>query len=135
MVLLIVLLLIIALIKRIRTAIAIICEASKAVTGVFITLFFPVFPLLIEAGVLLYFIATTVYLATAGTAVYKQANSTSASVSCTPSDSTYQCYFYKYGWDSASTVDQVMQWLSDNQWFPHVYNLFMFYWVESFVVG
>ena len=133
--LLIIILLIIALIKRIRVAIQIICEASKAITGVFITLFFPIFPLILEVAVLLYFIATSVYLSTAGSAVYKSANATNSSVYCTPSDTTYQCYFYKYGWDSQSTMDQVMKFLSEYQWLPHIYNLFMFYWVESFIIG
>lgn len=64
--LLVIILLVIALFKRLRLAIQLICEGSKAVQNVFLTLFFPIFPLILELAVLLYFIATSIYLSTAG---------------------------------------------------------------------
>lgn len=133
--LVVILLLTIALIKRIRVAIRIIVEASRAVTSISISLFWPIVPLLLEIAFFIYFIAVAVYLSTAGVAIYKNANSTDSSVTCTDPNSN-QCYFYKYGWDtSSSLVDQVMKFLSEHQWLPHIINLFMFYWVESFIIG
>lgn len=134
-ILVVILLLTIALIKRIRVAIRIIVEASRAVSGVFISLFWPTVPLLLEIAAFIYFIAVAVYLSTAGVAIYKSANTTDSSVTCTDPNSN-QCYFYKYGWDtSTNVVDQVMKFLSEYQWLPHIINLFMFYWVESFIIG
>ena len=55
-VLLVVLLLILFLIKRVRLAIRLIGEASRAVTSVFLTLLFPLIPLLLQIGLLAYFV-------------------------------------------------------------------------------
>ena len=68
--LLIIILLLIALFKRLRLAIQLICEGSKAVQSVFLTLFFPIFPLIMELAVLLYFISTSIYLSTAGKFIF-----------------------------------------------------------------
>ena len=106
-ILLVILLLIVALIKRIRLAIRIIVEASRAVTGVFLSLFWPLVPLILEVAALVYFLAVAVYLSTAGQAIYKSANSTTNATTCVDA-SQAQCYFYKYGWDASSNVvDQV----------------------------
>jgi choline transporter-like protein 2/4/5 len=135
-ILLIVLLLVLVLIKRLRIAIQLIREASKAVTSVFICLFFPFVPLSLEILALVYFMGTAVYLSCSGTALFQYANSSSTSVSCSPSTSNSSlCLFYKYGFDNSSTVNTVMYWLSQYQYIPHIYNFFMFFWVEAFIVG
>lgn len=157
-VLLILLLLILVLFKRLRFAIQIICEASKAITSVFLSVIFPVFPLILRLAFLVYFIGTAVYLACAGSALYQLVNTnttnssnssnvtvlSSTSQSCDPSvtlssltnSSTYMCLFYRYGVDIAdSYINKALVFLSDYQWLPQLYNLFMLFWTEAFLSG
>ena len=140
-ILLVVLLILLVLVKRLRFAIQIICEASKAVQGIFITLVFPVLPLLLQLGFLVYFVANAVLLASAGNAIFKVANSTSSSTatgsSCTPGSSTSSviCVFYSYGFDSSSTFNSMMAFLSTYQYVPQLFNIFMFFWIQAFIVA
>ncbi len=148
------------LFKRLRMAIQIICEASKAITSTVLSVFFPIIPLVLQLAFLLYYIAVAVYLACMGNALYKLAstNSTSSnssnttnittfvatSVSCNPSltasyltnTSSYVCLFYRYGVDSAdSYISQALVFLSDYQWLPQLYNIFMLLWTWAFMNG
>ena len=137
-VLFIVLLLCLVLFKRIRLAIQFIREASKATSSLFLTLIFPVFPLLFKAIFLAYFVATGVILACSGKTIYRNANSTNASVSCNPSVTSVngvQCVFYRYGFDTTDIYNSVMGFLSTYQWAPQLFNLFMLFWTEAFIVG
>ena len=134
--LLVILLLFLILIKRLRLAIQLIREASKAVTSVFLTLIFPIIPLTLEVLALVYFVATGVYLSCSGNAIFQSANSTNSSVSCNPSTAnTTLCYFYKYGFDNSTTLNMIMYYLAQYQWIPQLYNLFMLYWVQAFIIG
>lgn len=140
-ILLIVLLLILVLIKRLRIAIQLIREASKAISTVFLTLLFPVFPLFLQLGFLAYFIANAVILSCSGTSLFKVANSTNSSSnigdSCNPDSTTdgALCVFYRYGFDPTSVYNSVISFMNTYQWVPQLYNLFMFFWVEAFIVG
>ncbi len=140
-VLLIILLLIIFLIKRLRLAIQLIREASKAVVSLFITLIFPIIPLLIQLGFLAYFLITAVILASSGKNIYKVANSTNSSIkigdTCDINNlmNGVTCTFYTFGFDSTSMVNSVIDFLYNNQWLPQLFNFFMFLWFESFIVG
>ena len=140
-VLFVVLLLTLVLLKRLRFAIQIICEASKAVQGVFITLVFPIIPLLFQLAFLVYFICNALLLASAGNAIFKVANSTSNSIktgdSCTSgsSSSSVTCVFYSYGFDSSSTFNSIMSFLSTYQYVPQLFNIFMLFWVQAFIVA
>lgn len=139
-ILLLVLVLLIFLIKRIRLAIQLICESSKAVSSVFFTLLFPIVPLLLQIGFLVYFVANAVILACAGKTIFKVANSTNSSFqigdTCSPTNlEGVECVFYKYGFDSKSAINSVIEFLNKYQWIPQLYNLFMFFWVQAFVVG
>lgn len=87
-ILLVLLLIIIAVIKRLRLAIQLIVEASKAVSDIFISVFFPIIPLILEIGFLVYFAATAIFLACNGTAVYQLANSTNTTTSVSNSTSS-----------------------------------------------
>ena len=147
-VLLIVLLLILVLIKRLRLAIQLVREGSKAITGVFLTVLFPIVPLLLEMGFLAYFIATAVYLACAGSSIYRvvntsnSTNSTSVASSCDPTQFSVsnasaglQCLFYRYGVEANSYMDYTLLFLNNYQWLPQIYNLFMLFWTEAFLMG
>ena len=136
-ILFIVLLLSLVLIKRLRLAIQIICEASRATASVFLTLIFPIIPLCLKAGFLAYFVSTGVILACSGKTLYRNANSTNISISCTPgvSVSGVQCVFYRYGFDTTDIFNNVMGFLSTYQWLPQLYNLFMLFWTQAFLVG
>ncbi len=140
-ILLVLLILMIFLIKRIRLAIQLICEASKAITSVFLTLIFPIVPLLLQVGFLAYFLTNAVILACSGKKIYKVANATNVSVnigdSCNSAGTIngVQCVFYKYGFDTQSTYSTVIGFLSANQYVPQIYNIFMLFWVQAFIVG
>lgn len=148
-VLLIVLLLILVLIKRLRLAIQLVREGSKAITGVFLTVLFPIFPLIFEMAFLAYFIATAVYLACAGSSIYRVVNTTnstnssiSVSLTCDPkhfsvsnASAGLQCLFYRYGVEADSLIDSTLQFLNNYQWLPQIYNLFMLFWTEAFLMG
>lgn len=69
--LVILLLIVLVLCKRIRIAIAMITEASKAVSAIKTTLIFPLIPWLLQLALFAWFIAVAVYLVTNGTAQYK----------------------------------------------------------------
>lgn len=109
--LLIVLLLILFLVRRVRLAIKLIGEASRAVTAIFTSLFFPILPLALQLGFLAYFVANAVILACAGKNLYRVANTTNSTAnktglvligdSCDPSNGIYiqqgvLCVFYRY---------------------------------------
>ena len=158
--LVILLLITLVLFKRLRMAIQIICEASKAITSTVLSVLFPVIPLVLQLAFLAYYLAVAVYLACMGNALYKLAstNSTSSnssnttnittyastSQSCNPSlttsyltnTSSYVCLFYRYGVDSADTyISQALVFLSDYQWLPQLYNIFMLFWTWAFMNG
>lgn len=154
-ILIVLFLIILILIKRLWLAIQIICEASKAITSVFLSVIFPVIPLLLQLAFLVYFIAVAVYLACSGSSLYKMvstntSNSTntttlsSTTTSCDPSvsvssltnSSTYMCLFYRYGVDSADNyINAALVFLNDYQWLPQLYNLFMLFWTQAFLSG
>ncbi|XP_078343267.1 choline transporter-like protein 4 isoform X2 [Oculina patagonica] len=69
--LVILLLIVLVLCKRIRIAISMIKEASKAVAAIKSSLFFPLIPWLLQLALFTWFIAVNVYLVTNGTAEYK----------------------------------------------------------------
>lgn len=138
-ILIIILLILLVLFKRLRFAIQIICEASKAVSSVFLTLIFPIIPLALELGFLAYFIVNAVLMACSGQAIFKVANATNSSSSvgdsCSPSVSTAGaiCVFYKYGYEANSALNSIIAFLNTYQYVPQLFNIFMMFWVEAFV--
>ena len=76
--LLIVLLLILFLVKRVRLAIRLIGEASRAVTTVFTSLLFPLLPMALQLGFLAYFVVNAVALACSGQNLFKVVNTTNS---------------------------------------------------------
>nr|CAD7580301.1 unnamed protein product [Timema californicum] len=80
--LVIVLLILLFLRKRINVAVALIKEGSKAVGSITSTLIFPLVPWVLECGVVAYFIATALYLASCSDPVYKITGITNTSCVC-----------------------------------------------------
>ncbi|XP_070531870.1 choline transporter-like protein 2 [Ptychodera flava] len=129
---LILLLLVIFLFNRIRLAIALIKEGSRAVSSMMFTLLWPIIPFVLELALFAIWIVLAVYLATSGEASYKiatapsdypLANGTDCDVTTFDGNSTTaQCIFTAYDGDS-------------NLFRMQVYNLFGLFWIMSFIVA
>jgi solute carrier family 44 (choline transporter-like protein), member 2/4/5 len=131
-VLIIVFLLIIFLAKRVRLAIKLIQEASKAVIGIFITLFFPILPFLLQIGLFIYFAGVALYIASIATFEYKTSNGTNAT-KCDPTDFIFSRNLTDIKCIYAGL--KLNEFFGKYQWLPQLYNLFVFFWTEAFVVG
>ncbi|XP_069121444.1 choline transporter-like protein 2 [Argopecten irradians] len=127
------LLIFIFLVKRICIAIELIKEASRAIGHMIFTLIWPIFPFLLQVCVVGYFGVSVAFIASMGQAEYYN-NSTNTStdgvnyylerVTCTPNDTTLGslCDFVKYGGTEYIIPMQVFM-------------LFMFLWLNNFVIA
>jgi len=116
------LLILLVLFKRLRIALAILKEASKAVGYNFFSLFWPFIPFLLQIGIFAYWAVVSVYLATAGKPIYRIAfnetleNSTNTPLGeiCDPnkwnnSDGMIgDCVFWEYGYDPQVDLDSIL---------------------------
>jgi choline transporter-like protein 2/4/5 len=146
--------------KRIRLSIELIKESSRAIVDMPSCLFWPIFPFVLQFGVIIYCILTALYLASAGVYLYKVAfdNATrpdpfdrtfEVGDLCEPmsfnaihANTSYSCVFYKYGFNRASGDystpsyrESFFEFLDDHHWVPQVYVVFMFFWLTSFISG
>ena len=117
------LLILLVIFKRLRIALAILQEASKAVGYNFFSLFWPFIPVLLQFGVFAYWAVVAVYLATAGKPIYRVAfnqtiGNSSTLVSgeiCDPNkwnntDGTNgECVFWQYGYDPQVDLDSILK--------------------------
>ena len=78
------LLVLIFLRNRIRIAIALIGQGSKAVGHVMSTLVFPIFPWILQVLIIGYYVAVAVYLASVGNSSFKVAGLNQTGCSCQP---------------------------------------------------
>ena len=119
LILLITLLILLFLLPRLRVALALLQEASKAVGYNFFSLFWPFVPFLLQIGVFAYWAVVAVYLSTAGKPIYRiamnetLANETNVQLGeiCNPNDNTTsfgQCVFWQYGYDPQVDLDQIL---------------------------
>ncbi|ESO92820.1 hypothetical protein LOTGIDRAFT_120296 [Lottia gigantea] len=134
-VLIILLLIIIFLCSRIRIAIELIKEASRAVGSMFSTLLFPIVPFIFQIAFLAYWVVSAAFVASMGSAEYKGEiqNTTSDGVNyvleripCTPNVCNNLLYYLlisKYLNFFRYTI------------FMQVYMLFVFLWVMNFIVA
>jgi len=120
--LLISILVLLALIKRLRIALAILKEASKAVGYNIFSLFWPFIPFLLQIGIFVYWAIVAIYLATAGKPIYRIAynetiaNTTNVTLGgiCDPnrwntsSGLNGECVFWEYGYDPQLDLDSVL---------------------------
>lgn len=130
----IILLIVIFLRKRIRIAIALINESSKAVSHIMSALVFPLFPFVLQLIVFGFSGVVAVYLAATGKQTYKVFLYTGTGAMCqnytngsfcdpeTFNPICGQCAFYDYSGDG-------------NLWLAQFYNLFGFFWGMFFVDG
>jgi choline transporter-like protein 2/4/5 len=120
--LLISILVFLALVKRLRIALAILKEASKAVGYNFCSLFWPFIPFLLQIGVFAYWAIVSIYLATSGKPIYRIAynetigNTTNITLGgiCNPNKWNIsnglngQCVFWEYGYDPQVDLDSIL---------------------------
>ncbi|GFO17741.1 choline transporter-like protein 2 [Plakobranchus ocellatus] len=128
-ILVIFLLIILTLCGRIRLATNLIAEGSVAVSHMWCVLFWPITPFLLKAGVIIYFVTSTFYIASMGPKEFYNGTSDMADIldrfPCNPEgNSTLSelCGFVMYGGDEYKTP-------------MLIYMLFMFYWLINFVLA
>lgn len=137
----VILLLLIFLRNRIRIAIALIKEASKAIGHVMSSLFYPLFTFALLSVVIAYWAITAVFLSTSNEPIYKifnmgklecpHANQTCAPENYTTSDMKKdcpdsQCLFAFYGGESHYHKYLILL---------QFYNVFLFFWCANFVIA
>ncbi|GIY40639.1 choline transporter-like protein 4 [Caerostris darwini] len=118
--------------KRIRIAIALIKQASRAVGSMPSTLMFPIFPYLLMLIFFIFWTAVALYIASSGKASFVLADVPADSklkngTTCNPNKYNatgegIKCLFQTYG-------------LKDNLFTSHFYNLFGLFWGLFFSVG
>ncbi|CAF2332821.1 unnamed protein product [Rotaria sp. Silwood2] len=158
--LLISLLILFAILKRLRIALAILKEASKAVGYNFFSLFWPFIPFLLQIGVFVYWAFVAVYLATSGKPIYRIAyNETTENTTnlllgeiCDPNkwnnnnELNGTCVFWQYGYDPQVDLDSILNgtgnhfksfisFVNQYQWIPQIFSAFMLFWLTAFVIG
>ncbi|XP_077986585.1 choline transporter-like protein 2 [Glandiceps talaboti] len=129
---LILLLLVIFLFNRIRLAIALIKEGSRAVSSMMFTLLWPVIPFVLEVALFAIWIVMAVYLATSGEASYQiadapsdyaLANGTSCDVVTFDGNNTgAKCIFTEYAGDP-------------NLFRMQIYSLLGLFWIMNFIIA
>ncbi|KAL8625988.1 hypothetical protein ACOMHN_012580 [Nucella lapillus] len=136
--LLLFILIVLILAKRICIAIELIKEGSKAIGKMMLVLFWPVFPFILQIGVVAYWVTSALYIGSMGPKEYYRGNYTNIRavvssgdvnallrrVPCEPDNTTLGelCEFVKYGGTRYATGMQI-------------YMLFMFFWLMNFVVA
>lgn len=162
-------LIIIFLRTRIKLAAELIKEVSKAVFSIPSSLVWPLIPFLFEIGILVYCISISLYLASSGIQLFKivdlGANSTLVNSTfkigdyClpevftelkdelnNPANDLYECYFYKYGFNTTLPIGiqsetlskyftKGMEVINEYQWIPQAYTVFMLFWLTAFMMG
>jgi choline transporter-like protein 2/4/5 len=114
-------LILIVIFKRLRIALAILTEASKAVGYNFFSLLWPFLPFLLQIGIFAYWAVVSVYLSTAGKPIYRVASNETIGVSdnilpgdiCDPnkwnnSGNQGECVFWEYGYNPQVDLDSVL---------------------------
>uniref|UniRef100_A0A9J7WWJ8 Choline transporter-like protein n=1 Tax=Cyprinus carpio carpio TaxID=630221 RepID=A0A9J7WWJ8_CYPCA len=137
----VIILLLIFLRKRLRIAIALIKEASKAIGHVMSSLFYPLLTFALLSLVIAYWAITAVFLSTSNEPVYKVSNTTECMYStntCNPEVSTFnssnittecpgaECLFAFYGGETLYHKYLILF---------QFYNLFLFFWCANFVTA
>ncbi|CAF1095911.1 unnamed protein product, partial [Didymodactylos carnosus] len=158
-VLLIVLLILFVLRKRIRIALALIKEASRAIGKTPTTLIWPIIPLLLCIGIIVLCGSMAVFTASSSKPLFIVVNASANCCStytngsyCIPSsfnamynNTGASCVFLNYGYADNYAFDQLPQvhqyyrefirFLNKYKFIPHLYNLFGFLWFSTFITG
>lgn len=134
-------LILLALQKRLRKALAILKEASKAVGHNFFSLFWPFIPFVLQIGVFVYWACVAVSLSTSGKPIYRLAyNETVSNTTnillgeiCDPNKWNYTsglskaCVFWQYGYDPKVDLDSILNGLEILVYKNYIF-LFSFIW-------
>ncbi|XP_073721096.1 choline transporter-like protein 2 isoform X2 [Misgurnus anguillicaudatus] len=125
--------------NRIRIAVELMKEASRAIGYVMSSLFYPIFTFFLLTIVIAYWAVTAVFLSTSSQAVYKVFNETECSHSretCNPENFTLSdikkdcprsdCLFAFYGGETAYHKYLILF---------QFYNVFLFFWCANFVTA
>ncbi|XP_034003424.1 choline transporter-like protein 5-B isoform X4 [Trematomus bernacchii] len=126
--------------RRLRIAIALMKEGSKAISYVMSTLFYPIITFLLLAICIAYWAVTAVFLASSGNAVYKVTPADDkcmyANLTCSPNTFSEtnitkvcpgaQCMFAFYGGETMYHRYILVL---------HLCNLFMFLWLVNFTIA
>uniref|UniRef100_A0AAQ5ZBS8 Choline transporter-like protein n=1 Tax=Amphiprion ocellaris TaxID=80972 RepID=A0AAQ5ZBS8_AMPOC len=118
--------------SRLRIAIALLKEGSKAISYIMSTLFYPVITFFLLAICIAYWAVTAVFLASSGNAVYKVAPADDkcmyANLTCNPQVMCpgSQCMFAFYGGESMYHRYILVL---------HLCNLFVFLWLVNFTIA
>jgi len=129
-VLLVMVLLLLALRKRIQIAIQLIKEGSRCLSSMLSTLFFPLIPWLMQLILFTWFVGVMVFLVTSGSAEYRQIeNNTLTNTICSAAEAAadqlnqnFTCSFQKY-----QTDDNILR--------LQVYHLFGWFWMMNFIIA
>ena len=126
------LLLLLALRKRIVIAIELIKEGSRAITAMLSTLFFPIFPWILQLILFAWFLVVLAFLSTSGTGEYREIlNGTLTDLACEAtaaindfidSNQTISCNFQQYNTDANILRLQV-------------FHLFGWFWIMNFIIA
>lgn len=101
------------LFKRLRKALAILTEASKAISYNLISLFWPFIPFILQLSIFVYWIALALYLTTSGKPIYRRILNETSEIreeNCYPNetDPYDDCYFSHFGYDPQVDLDQIL---------------------------
>jgi choline transporter-like protein 2/4/5 len=116
-ILLISLLILLVVFKRLRLALEILKEASKAVGYNFFSLLWPFIPFVVQLGVFAYWAVVAVYLATAGKPIHRlvfnETNENETNIQygeiCDPNKwNNSECVFWEYGYNPQVDLDSVL---------------------------
>lgn len=123
-------------------AVALIKEGSKAVSSVTSVLFFPVFPWILQVGVVAYAVCVGVYLATTGEPYYVYRDVTAAcktqsqnvianGTQCQPNNTKSHIDIYPYCANATCKFAKI----SNEAFYPYfqAFNIFGFFWLAFFV--
>uniref|UniRef100_A0A8D0A2C9 Choline transporter-like protein n=1 Tax=Sander lucioperca TaxID=283035 RepID=A0A8D0A2C9_SANLU len=125
---------------RLRIAIALLKEGSRAISYIMSTLLYPIITFLLLAICIAYWVVTALFLASSGNAVYKVAPTDNkcmyANLTCSPTTFSQtnitkvcpgsQCMFAFYGGESVYHRNILVL---------HVCNLFVFLWLVNFTMA
>ena len=172
--LLILSLIVIFLRKRILLAAQLIKECSKAIISMPTIFIWPIIPFILLVGVIAYCSSVSLFLASAGVKLYRVVDTNMTNQTnvyalnsdpinyhvndyCNPdtfktwkvnnSESTLECYFYRYGFDTKFPIDSiqsagltdfyknVIEFVNNYEWIPQIFVIFMLFWMSAFVIG
>ncbi|XP_071802691.1 choline transporter-like protein 2 [Asterias amurensis] len=123
------------LFNRIRVAIALIKEASRAVGKIMSTLLWPIFPYLLQAGIFTVWSTIAVFLATSHQAMYTVSMDDDDTVAPANNDSCDIATFSTLYPNTTALCSFQSYALADYVLYLQIYNLFGLFWLVNFAIA